>query len=414
MNRRSWRTFVAGVVMAGGLSVSGAVFAGEECCPTVGGLDCQGCQQLFADNNQQLTDELAKMSCCSESSCCAPTSVCAEAGCADECAEGCCSLDECSGIEFGGWAQVGYHSGSTGLFNDNPDRASLHQLWGYVEKVADGSCGLDFGFRADLMFGIDSGDTQAFGNNDGRWDYQNGWDAENSTEGYGFAMPQLYAEIASGDLSVIVGHFYTLLGYEVVTAPDNFFYSHAKTMYNSEAFTHTGALATYSASDDTSVYAGWTAGWDTGFDQFGDGSSFLGGVSTSLSDDATLTYITTAGDFGAIGEGYSHSIVLDVAVADDLNYVFQSDYLDTDNTAAAGQAARESYGINQYMFYTIDDTYSAGVRVEWWNNNGVDEFATTLGLNIKPMDNVVIRPEVRWDDATADSTIFGIDAIMSF
>jgi hypothetical protein len=401
------------MVVAGGLSVSGSVIAGEEGCSSLGSLDCQGCQQLFADNNRQLTDELAKMSCCNESSCCAPTSVCAEAGCADGCAEGCCSLDECgSGIEFGGWAQVGYHSGSTGLFNDNPDRLNLHQLWGYVEKVADGSCGMDFGFRADLMFGVDSEDTQAFGNNSGRWDHENGWQTDNS--GYGFALPQLYAEVASGDLSVIVGHFYTLLGYEVVTAPDNFFYSHAKTMYNSEAFTHTGALATYSASDDTSVYAGWTAGWDTGFDQFGNGSSFLGGVSTSVSDDATLTYITTAGDFGAIGEGYSHSIVLDVAVSDDLNYVFQSDYLDTNNTAAAGAVASESYGINQYLFYTIDDTYSAGVRVEWWNIDGDDQFATTLGLNVKPMDNVVIRPEVRFDDATADSTIFGIDAIMSF
>lgn len=402
MNRRSWRTFVAGMVVAGGLSVSGSAFAGD------------AIQQLFVDNNQQLTDELAKMSCVNESAC-------AEADCADECAEGCvegcvegCSLGECSGIEYGGWAQVGYHSGSTGLFNDNPDRASLHQLWGYVEKAADGSCGLDFGFRADLMFGIDSNDTQAFGNNDGRFDYNNGWDAEGSTEGYGFAMPQLYAEIASGDLSVIVGHFYTLLGYEVVTAPDNFFYSHAKTMNNSEAFTHSGALATYAASDDTHVYAGWTAGWDTGFDTFGNGSSFLGGVSTSVSDDATLTYITTAGDFGSIGEGYSHSIVLDVAVSDDLNYVLQSDYLSTTETRASDNGDSDSYGINQYLFYTIDDTYSAGVRVEWWNNNGVDEFATTLGLNIKPMDNVVVRPEVRWDDATADSTIFGIDAIMSF
>jgi hypothetical protein len=295
-------------------------------------------------------------------------------------------------------------------------------LYGYVEKAADGSCGLDFGFRADLMFGIDSGEAQAFGNNEGRYDYKNGWDAEGSTEGYGFAMPQLYAEIASGDLSVIVGHFYTLLGYEVVTAPGNFFYSHAKTMFNSEAFTHSGALATYAASDDTHVYAGWTAGWDTGFDTFGNGSSFLGGVSTSVSDDATLTYISTAGDFGNIGEGYSHSIVLDVAVSDDLNYVLQSDYLSTTETVASDNGDGESYGINQYLFYTIDDTYSAGVRVEWWNNNGDDEFATTLGLNIKPMDNVVIRPEVRFDDfgdggqnrGLINDTIFGIDAIMSF
>lgn len=413
MIRRSWKSFLAGVAMAG-LSFSGTVFAGNECStPASGGPDCHQCEQIFTNAQQSLTDQLAKMSCCNESSCCAPVSVCECAdGCAEGCVEGCLSDDCGSGIEFGGWAQLGYHSGSTGLFNDNPDRVSLHQLWGYVEKVADGSCGMDWGFRADMMFGIDSGDTQAFGNNPGSWDFQNGWDAEGSTEGYGFAMPQLYAEVASGDFSVKMGHFYTLLGYEVVTAPDNFFYSHAKTMYNSEAFTHTGALATMNASDDTTVYAGWTLGWDTGFDQRGDGSSFLGGVSTSVSDDATLTYITTAGDFGNIGEGYSHSIVLDVAVTCDLNYVFQSDYLTTDATAFGADS--ESYGINQYLFYDIDECYSAGVRVEWWNNNGVDEFATTLGLNIKPADNFVLRPEVRFDDATADDTIFGIDAIMSF
>jgi len=30
-----------------------------------------------------------------------------------------------------------------------------------------------------------------------------------------------------GHLTVRMGHFYTILGYETVTAPKNFFYSHA-------------------------------------------------------------------------------------------------------------------------------------------------------------------------------------------
>src|SRR5690606_21833194 len=124
----------------------------------------------------------------------------------------------------------------------------------------------------------------------GHWDYLNGWDHGY----YGWAMPQLYAEVAYGDLSVIAGHFYTLLGYEVVPATGNFFYSHAFTMYNSEAFTHTGVLATYSASDNLTLYGGWTLGWDTGFNQFGGGSSFLGGASVGITDDATITYILTA------------------------------------------------------------------------------------------------------------------------
>jgi len=169
MIRRSWRTFLAGVAMAGGLSVSGSAFADEECCPTVGDLDCQGCQQLFADNNQQLTDELAKMSCCNESSCCAPTSVCESVD--PCCAEGCCAAED-NGITLGGWVQMGYHNGVTpnaaapfdaGSFNNHPNRVNLHQGWLYAEKVADGSNGLDFGFRADVMYGVDAADTQSFG-----------------------------------------------------------------------------------------------------------------------------------------------------------------------------------------------------------------------------------------------------------
>ena len=57
---------------------------------------------------------------------------------------------------------------------------------------------------------------------------------------YAWALPQAYAELADCDVSVKLGHFYTPVGYEVVTSPDNFFYSHAFTMYNSEPFTHTG------------------------------------------------------------------------------------------------------------------------------------------------------------------------------
>ena len=124
-----------------------------------------------------------------------------------------------------------------------------------------------------MRYGTDAQKTQAFGNDDGIWDvtFDNG--------PYGWAMPQAYLEFAAGDWSVKVGHFFTLVGYEVVPAVGNFFYSHAYTMFNSEPFTHTGALATYTGYENLTLYGGWTLGWDTGFDQYGGGSSFLGGFS---------------------------------------------------------------------------------------------------------------------------------------
>ena len=83
-------------------------------------------------------------------------------------------------------------------------------------------------------------------------------------------------------------------------------------MFNSEPFTHTGALATYAMSDNL-VYGGWTLGWDTGFRQFNQGSSWLGGFCLSLGDD-DLHLHQHRGDFGWRGrDAYSHSVVLDVA-----------------------------------------------------------------------------------------------------
>lgn len=321
-------------------------------------------------------------------------------------------------LNVGGWTQWGYTSNSTGLFNTTPNSFNNNQTYLYFEKVADGSKGLDWGFRADVVYGIDAADTQAFGASNS-FDNRPNWNRGI----YGWAIPQLYAEFASGDWSIKLGRFYTLAGYEVVTAPDNFFYSHAFTMYNSEPFTHSGALATYKVNDKVEVYGGWTAGWDTGFDRFNNGSNFLGGVSAKVSDDVTVTYITTIGNFGLRGEGYMHSLVADVQLTEKLNYVFQSDLLETNTASGVTGAPNHTIGVNQYLFYTINDCFKAGGRLEWWKSNGESVYSATVGLNYKPHANIVIRPEIRrqWGSQTTISgipvsggVITGIDAIVSF
>lgn len=321
------------------------------------------------------------------------------------------SGDNNLGISVGGWTQFGYHNrdSSWDFFNMNQDGFNLHQQWFWAERTADGSCGWDWGFRADIMYGIDANNTQSFGNNPGNWDFMSGLDHG----AYGWAIPQLYGELASGDLSVKIGHFYTLIGYEVVTAPDNFFYSHAFTMNNSEPFTHTGAIATYGYSDKLTLYGGWTLGWDTGFDQFGGGSSWLGGFGYALSDDVSLTYMSTAGDFGWLGNGakdsYSHSVVVDFTITEKLNYVFQSDMVRADTY--------DTVGINQYLFYTLSDCTALGARVEWWKRDGQSINAATFGLNYRPHANLVLRPEIKQEwipGLDFDQTIFGMDAILTY
>lgn len=319
-------------------------------------------------------------------------------------------------LKFGGWAQTGYHSQSTGLFNNRPDKVNLQQMWFYLQKEAARNPTWDWGFRTDLMYGTDAVKTQAFGNPAGTWDFQNGMDFG----AYGWAIPQAYAELAKESLSVKLGHFYTLVGYDVVTAPDNFFYSHAYTMFNSEPFTHTGAIASYDVNDTTTLHGGWTLGWDTGFNQLNGGSSFLGGFSRQMQEDLTFTYIATAGDFGWRGAGYSHSAVFDKSLTENLNYVLQSDLLSTDSSGGNNNEV----GINQYLLYTLSERLRAGTRVEWWKSDrtgtSLSTYSVTGGFNITPGDNLIIRPEVRYNwgadlvGADMETPIFGIDAIITF
>ena len=417
--------------------VSHCAAAACDCGQPVCGCDPAGCDTTCNSGCETGCDTGCAATCDSACGC--------DSGCDSGCGLGSCTdcdlgdpfalFGEHCGYSMGGWIQLGYHSKGNTLFNSRPDELQLHQAWLYAEKAIDTSCGFDIGGRIDYIYGTDSQDTQAFGTDPSGWD--NDWD---NGPDYGHALPQVYVEAGYGDMSVKIGHFYTIIGWEVVTAPDNFFYSHAYTMYNSEPFTHTGVLATYNVSDDVTAYGGYTFGWDSGFDDNGD--SFLGGLSLSLTDDLTLTYATVGGRFGearfnGVEKGYMHSIVADMALSDNLQYIFQSDYLTTDDNT--GATVRDTIGINQYMIYTLNDCWAAGARFEWYENEGVytDPGATahiyqwTLGLNYRPHANLIVRPEIRWDwvsqnDAVLaagntvlengddDQTTFGIDTIFTF
>lgn len=331
-------------------------------------------------------------------------------------------------VTIGGWVSAGYHSDSNGLFNNHASDFNVHQTWLFAERVAESKDGrLGFGFRFDGMYGIDAPETQAFGNPGATWDLNPSF---TRNAGFGWAIPQLYGEVAAGDWSVKIGHFYTILGYEVVTAPDNFFYSHAMTMFNSEPFTHTGVLASRAMGDDTTIYGGWTAGWDSGFD-FSAGSNFIGGISTQIDPDVNLAYMTTFGNFGSRSagndDGYSHSIVLDMNMSENWNTVIQSDMTRIESTG------EDSFGLMMYNFYTINSCISVGSRTEWWKGDDIigynygglsaapvsstSYYSSTYGVNFRVNPNIVLRPEYRYDWSPAldyDEAYFGFDVVATF
>jgi hypothetical protein len=240
-------------------------------------------------------------------------------------------------ITVGGWLEGGFYGNQYGTPSNGPiglrnvgDGFTADQLWIFAERKTDTKgCGWDLGGRVDYLFGADGPDTQAFGNR--TWDY--GW---NSSRDDGSAIPQLYGEVAYNDLKVKMGHFYTPIGYEVVQAPGNFFYSHSYSHTFGQPFTHTGALASYQPNEKVTYYGGWVNGWDYGFNSRGDGSMFLGGLSFNLSEKATLAWYLTAGKFGngvdsfsgvgpVSGDLYYNCVVFTYKLSEKLTYIFEHD-----------------------------------------------------------------------------------------
>lgn len=368
------------------------------------------------------------------------------------------------GLTFGGWAQAGvtYNAGSPNngfngpvTFGDRANEFQLNQLYLFLQKAAptEGTA-WGWGWRADFMFGTDSIFTQAYGVpsydlNDGTALNRNTWDLNflhNKNRFYDIALPQLYLEAylpVGNGLNIKAGHFYTPIGYEVVTAPDNFFYSHAYTMQYGEPFTHTGLQGNYTIDKNWSVVAGVltgsaSGGWDGGWNQqLGNWTGLLGGT-WNTEDKATSFNIT--GTYGGISERHStawgmYSMVFKHNIMDNLHMVLQHDHGYANGVITpAGFKDAEWYGINSYLLYDILDNLGVGIRAEWFRDNdgfrvcspgrsgaavNVDSqgnaynfatpnavfptcqpasyYAVTAGLNYKPVKWLTLRPNVRYD-----------------
>ncbi|NQU24251.1 MAG: porin [Candidatus Nealsonbacteria bacterium] len=330
------------------------------------------------------------------------------------------------GINTGGWLQAGITMNGEDpgdningpvLTNDRHAELQMNELWLYFHRpVETGGYGVDVGGRVDLLYGTDW-----------RVAYLHGYGIEDKINAvdrfYGFAIPQMYLEVAVDNLSVKLGRMTGVLGYEIVPPMGNFFYSHSYALCYGEPILITGLMANYKLSDQWTVLGGFHQGIHR-FEDNNDRLNFEGGLMwTSRDERVSLAY---AVDFGRndfftpvfhLEDEYVHSFVLKYQLSENLLYVLQNDAGFANGTP--GNPDAEWYGINQYFLYTINETWSAGLRVEWFRDDdgtrvlGVGNLSArawiaapgfagdftelTLGLNWKPKANITFRPEVRWD-----------------
>ncbi|HLA85470.1 MAG TPA: porin [Thermoguttaceae bacterium] len=312
-------------------------------------------------------------------------------------------------------------------FNDRSNDYQMNQLYLIMGRRAQtDDCSFGVGGRVDLLYGSDYFFTTAAGLET----YENGADQRWNTDGpraggtaalYGLAMPQLYAEFYVPwrfGTTVKVGHFDTILGYESVMAPQNFFYSHSYVMQYGEPKTHTGVLGSMQLAPRLTLHAGLTRGWDSWEDST-DRPGFLGGISWTSRDCRTnVNLAVSTGDEHVANESNrtSYSLVLMQQLDCRWTYVFQHDYGIQSNGAinprTFSNVPARWYGVNQYLFYTLSEVTSAGLRFEWFRDEensrvlgipiqgfatGKNYYEASLGMNWHPSCRFTLRPEVRWD-----------------
>jgi hypothetical protein len=331
-----------------------------------------------------------------------------------------CILSE-HNIKLGGWLDQGINTNFHGTtWNgvvpfDDESGYQMNQLWLFLDRPTDTSkCDWDWGGHVDVCFGTDPRFFKDVVGLEASWD---------ETGYYQLAIPNMYFDLAHDDWVFRFGHFQTLLSYEVIQAPQNFFYSHSYEFSYAVPFTHTGALAIKKFGENKEW--SWTAGVTEGNDVFDNGTAnFLGGIAYTQKDGkSSLAFNITTGDSASAGPDEYQTIyslvatkVLNDKAAGDgqLKYVIEHDL-----GTQTGPISGEWYGICNYLLYDINKCWSAGMRAEWFrDNNGIrvaDPYAPspvsvvnggsfagnfyeiTWGLNWKPNLNVTIRPELRYD-----------------
>jgi len=331
------------------------------------------------------------------------------------------------GFDIRGWLDQGYTYNPDNptnrfngpvTFNDRANDYQMNQLYLIGERVTKTEDrDWDVGGRVDLLYGTDYRFTTAYG-------LETTWNQ--SSRFYGLAMPQLYGDLAYKKLTFRFGHFYTILGNEVVTAPDNFFYSHAYGMQYGEPFTHTGGLVKWQLNDRFSVTGAIVEGWDNWVD-VNKKPGFMGGFNwTSESEKTSVAWGLIFSNEQAPGIPSTRmlsTIVFTQKLGEKWKYIFQNDYGNETNVASIGGADAKWYSFINYLLYDFNDKWSFGARYEWFTDEDgtrvaglgtIDGFLrgipltaiparwqeATIGLNYKYNKNVLVRSELRWDWAT--------------
>jgi hypothetical protein len=368
-------------------------------------------------------------------------------------------------ITIGGYVDGGYTLSGNGqraniplsgrVFDTKSSRWVLDQVDLFVDRPVDygkvaQNHSFDIGGHVEIDYGWDLGILHSSGlfDNPATLGVAHGTYRSRVSPENQFDLLQAYLDVAlpvGSGLRLRAGKFVTTLGYEVINPTQNAFYSHSYLFGFAIPFTQTGVTGEYKINDDWLVDGGITRGWNQTFKDNNGDPDFLG----------TLTYTPQESDelkkwkfIANLSEGPQGThddsnwwTVVDLqaiySVTTDLTLAANADYGDAPARARAG-GTDQWYGIAGYAALALNEYFTTNLRLEYYGdshgltlgaNRDENLFEATLNLAIKPFagdaigQNLMIRPEVRYDDSTAkffkagkhrDQFTVGVDAYFTF
>ena len=260
---------------------------------------------------------------------------------------------------------------------------------------------------------------------------------------------QAYASYAGGALTLIAGKFTSLAGAEVIASASDTNASRSILFGYAVPYTHTGARATYAATDTVSLIAGVNNGWDQVTDMNTDKTIEIGftAAPSKIFSLAGVYYSGNelAGGVAALpvltsnGNRQLFNLVATLNATEQLSFVVEYDSASQANAALAnGTTGTAKWdGLAAYVNYQFNDKWRTSLRSEYMNDKDGYKLAfvgatgqtwseSTLTLAYMPAASFELRGEVRGDssnqnvflssDGTAKSsqTSVGMEALYKF
>ncbi len=327
-------------------------------------------------------------------------------------------------LEIGGWVSASYLYN----FNDPDGRAlggantggfaypfkpdansfSLDQFWLWMERSVNEENRA--GFRVDLAYGKDAGLLSGdFGAGDG-------------FSGNDFELYQAYiqylAPVGEG-VTIQAGKFATLIGAEVVQAPDNFNITRGHVYNLFQPITHTGVLASSSVAGlDVSLgFVNETRSfpandvdrnknkaflWSIG----GGGDQFSWSVNGIHGDsDSGTGADTPSGDKETIID-----VILSYSPTEQFTTYINADYIETENSRGGDV---DGFGVAWAGRYAVTERTGIALRAEYVDldnffggNSDLEVWGLTSTLDYKLTEDLMVRGEVRYDQIQDGGNLF--------